>query len=172
MKKTISILLAMLAVGTAQAGSFSTTLGAGQVNSVLAAPGPVGSVTPNTGAFTTLNATSGFSLNSKPVISSTIPTIASGFGTAPSIQMANGTASFRVNVGTGGTASSGVITMPTAQNGWSCAFSPVSPWSTTNVTVAMANGTNSIYVANTLGSTGGAQAWSSGFVFSLNCVAY
>jgi hypothetical protein len=55
------------------------------------------------------------------LISSTAPTISSGFGTSPSIVSANSTASFRVNVGTGGVATSGVVGLPTAAgNGWSC----------------------------------------------------
>jgi hypothetical protein len=55
--------------------------------------------------------------------SNTAPTISSGFGTSPSIPSANGTASFTVNVGTGGIATSGVLTMPAATHGWSCMFS-------------------------------------------------
>jgi hypothetical protein len=52
------------------------------------------------------------------IISATAPTISSGFGTSPSVVHYNGTAVFTVNVGTGGTASSGVIGLPTAANGW------------------------------------------------------
>jgi hypothetical protein len=48
----------------------------------------------------------------------TAPTISSGFGTSPSIASNNGTVAFTINVGTGGTASSGVVGLPTAANGW------------------------------------------------------
>jgi hypothetical protein len=54
------------------------------------------------------------------LLSQTAPTISSGFGTSPSIVQQNGTAAFEVNVGTGGVATSGVIGLPTAANGWSC----------------------------------------------------
>jgi hypothetical protein len=50
--------------------------------------------------------------------SATAPTISSGFGTSPSIVNNNGTATFTINVGTGGTATSGVIGLPAATNGW------------------------------------------------------
>jgi len=51
-------------------------------------------------------------------ISATAPAIASGFGANPSIVHSNGTAVFTINVGTGGTATSGVIRLPRAVNGW------------------------------------------------------
>lgn len=49
--------------------------------------------------------------------------IASGFGTTPSIVnqgAGSGPTSIEVNIGTGGTATSGVLTMPAAPTGWSC----------------------------------------------------
>ena len=49
--------------------------------------------------------------------SGTAPTV-SGFGTSPSVPNANGTVAFTINVGTGGTASTGTITLPTATTGW------------------------------------------------------
>jgi hypothetical protein len=52
------------------------------------------------------------------IISSTNPTIASGFGTGPAI-LANNTAAFRVTVGTT-PGSQGAFTMPAAPNGWVC----------------------------------------------------
>lgn len=54
------------------------------------------------------------------LISPTAPTVSSGFGTSPSIVNSNGSAVFEVNVGTGGVATSGVIGLPTATNGWGC----------------------------------------------------
>jgi hypothetical protein len=54
------------------------------------------------------------------LLSNTAPTISSGFGTSPSIVQQNGTAAFEINVGTGGAATSGVIGLPTATNGWTC----------------------------------------------------
>ena len=51
-------------------------------------------------------------------ISAAAPTIHSGFGPNAFIAHNNGTAVFTLNVGTGGTASSGVIGLPRAKNGW------------------------------------------------------
>ena len=57
-----------------------------------------------------------FQIGGNLVASSTAPTIASGFGTSPTITASN-TAAFKIVIGTGG-AASGVITLPTAANGW------------------------------------------------------
>lgn len=53
-------------------------------------------------------------------MSSVPPTIASGFGTSPSIVSSSGTVAFTVNVGTGGAASTGVITLPACTTRWVC----------------------------------------------------
>lgn len=67
-----------------------------------------------------VNSTGNLEVNSAILVSPVAPIIASGFGSTPSIVHSNGTAAFQINVGTGGSATSGVITMPTASNGWSC----------------------------------------------------
>lgn len=64
------------------------------------------------------------------IISSTSPTISSGFGTNASVVHNNGTAVFTVNVGTGRTASSGVIGLPRAANGWAVHCDDVTTQST------------------------------------------
>lgn len=51
------------------------------------------------------------------LMSNTAPTIGSGFGTSPTIT-ANNTSAFKIVIGSGGTASSGVINLPAAPNGW------------------------------------------------------
>ena len=56
------------------------------------------------------------SLGGNLVMSSTVPTIASGFGTSPTITGVN-TAAFKVVIGTGG-AAGGTITLPASANGW------------------------------------------------------
>lgn len=63
----------------------------------------------------------------------TAPTISSGFGSSPSIVSSNGSLSFQINVGTGGVATTGVIGLPTAANGWVCTCEDVT---TQNTTVA------------------------------------
>jgi hypothetical protein len=71
--------------------------------------------------------------NGTLLVSHTAPTISSGFGTSPSIVASNGTASFQINVGTGGVATTGVIGLPTATTGWVCTCEDVT---TQNTTVA------------------------------------
>ena len=68
--------------------------------------------------------TGGLSLN-QIAISPTQPTVASGFCTSPVLTQYNGTFAFKLNVGTGCAASSGVITMPAAARGWTCKFNNV-----------------------------------------------
>lgn len=69
-----------------------------------------------------------FMVNGVDLCSSTAPTISSGFGTSPSIISSNGNCTFRVGVGTGGVATSGVISVPAATTGWNC-----SVWDLTNL---------------------------------------
>ncbi len=94
--------------------------------------------------------------------SPTAPTIASGFGTSPSIVANNGTIAFVVNVGTGGTASAGVITLPTATTGWICHVENITAVAANRAdqrTVQTASSTTSITVQNQTVSTGAALAW-------------
>lgn len=58
-------------------------------------------------------------LGTKLLFSSTAPAIASGFGSSPTINAINGTAAFRVIVGTAPT-NVGSITLPAATTGWTC----------------------------------------------------
>lgn len=106
------------------------------------------------------------------LISGTAPTISSGFGTGASIPFNNGTAAFEVNVGTGGTATNGVIGLPTSAHGWTCAANDET---TTSATVFMtkqiASTTASVTVANF--NTSAAQAaWAASDVLHLSCFAY
>lgn len=114
-----------------------------------------------------INNTSGHLL-----ISGTAPTISSGFGTSPSIANQNGTAAFTINVGTGGSATSGVIGLPTANTGWSCQPTDIT---TTSSTVFMTKQTASSATSATIGNfndTGTAAAWTASDVLSVSCHAY
>jgi hypothetical protein len=154
------------------AGSNSTTCSGCAANYLYdtsnGTNGPVGNVTPSTVSATALNL---------PVLlaSATAPTVSSGFGSSPSIASNNGTASFTVNVGTGGTASAGVIGLPTATTGWNC--------NTTNITATAANrgdqrtvqtasSTTSATIQNQTISTGAALAWSASDIIRVSCFAY
>lgn len=101
-------------------------------------------------------------LTAVPLVRQLAPTIASGFGTSPAILSSNGTANFRVNVGTGGSATSGVITLPAATNGWNC---QVVDFSTNIVTRETASSTTSVTVT-------AASAWSASDTLIFNCGAY
>ena len=98
-------------------------------------------------------------------VSATAPTISSGFGTSPTITGAT-TAAFTINVGTGGTASSGVITLPTATNAWACA---VSDTGTTTITKVSAKTTSSITLTNYTMSSGATAAWSASSLVDVIC---
>lgn len=160
------------ATGTAPFTVTSTTnvanLSASSLNgATFAAPGAIGSTTPGTAKFTTITETN-------LLLSNAAPTISSGFGTSPSISANNGTAAFRVNVGTGGTATSGVIGMPTATTGWNC---NVDNFTAAGAHVAYntrqtASTTTSVTVENQTTSTGAAVAWAASNILQLSCFAY
>ena len=130
-----------------------------------------GSITANTD----LIAANRYILASKALINVTAPTIASGFGSSPSVPANNGTAAFTVNVGTGGTASAGVITMPAAATGWNCAVenrTGVAANRANQRTVQTATTTTSVTVQNQTISTGAALAWTASDVLALTCMGY
>ena len=149
-------------VGNGLGGFSCMTLGANltYTGSTLAAAQTTGPVTATTAYF----------MGVKLLNSATAPTIASGFGTSPSIVNSNGTASFSVNVGTGGTASSGVITMPAASTNWNC--SVVNPLSGAGAfTQQSAHSSTSVTLTNYTIATDVALAWTASYVIELNCSA-
>lgn len=99
------------------------------------------------------------------------PTISSGFGTSPSVTTSNGTIAFTINVGTGGTATNGVIGLPTAANGWACSGDDLTTQSTTVfVLKQIASSTTTATIANY--NTAGAQAaWVASDILSIQCRA-
>ncbi|MGB8517039.1 MAG: hypothetical protein WCD45_04030 [Gallionella sp.] len=101
----------------------------------------------------------------------TNPTITGGLGTAPSI-VANGSMAFTITVGTGGTASSGVISMggAAAATGWNCIVTPAGAPQAGAVTYAASTSTTSITVTNYTQSTGVALAWTAGQVLNFHCL--
>lgn len=120
-----------------------------------------------------INLTGGsYQLGGKLAWSTTAPTISSGFGTSPSIVASNGTAAFTVNVGTGGTATSGVIGLPTASTGWACYANDVT---TTSTTVFLTKQTATTTTSATFGNfttAGVAGAWAASDVLQVRCTAY
>jgi hypothetical protein len=102
------------------------------------------------------------------------PTISSGFGTSPSVSNANGSASFIVNVGTGGSATAGVIGMPTAAGGWNCFVGNLSAHAghRADDTVMTSSTVSTVTIENQTKSSGAATAWTTGDNLYLSCFAY
>lgn len=98
------------------------------------------------------------------------PTIGSGFGSTPSIPTPSWPSSFTVNVGTGGTATSGVVTLPVATNGWSCSVQDIThPPIGVSQTVVTAITSNSVTLTNYLLATGLPTAWAASDSLMLTC---
>jgi hypothetical protein len=102
--------------------------------------------------------------------SATAPTISSGFGTSPSIPASNSTAAFDVNVGTGGTASSGVIGLPAAVTGWSCGCADVTT-AAGDYILQTASTTSSCTVTN-YSAAATTAAWTASDILSCRALAY
>lgn len=103
-------------------------------------------------------------------IFNTAPTV-SGFGTSPSVVASNGTAAFIINVGTGGAASTGTITLPAATTGWVCAcFDVTTPASF--VTSMTGGSTTTCTVTNYSRTTGLAIAWTASDILRCTAVGY
>jgi len=128
----------------------------------------IGQTVPAAGKFTSSGATSGFYLSGKLLTSSTPPVIASGFGTTPTFTYSNGTETFGINVGTGGTASSGILTFPSSTTGYTCLVGFYGA-STNMRTYAVATSTTSVTVTNETASTGATVAWPASTVLDFIC---
>ena len=112
---------------------------------------------------------SSLSIGNSLVASSTLPTIASGFGTSPTITASN-TLCFKVVVGTGG-AASGTITLPTAPNGWLAFAADVTNGSTLFLQLTGSTATSVTFTSYSV-TTGSAANMSAGDVVLVNCIAY
>lgn len=105
------------------------------------------------------------------LFSATAPTISSGFGTGASITHSNGTGAFTINVGTGGTATTGVIGFPAATAGWVVSCTDITTQNATVDITKQTSATNSTTAASIGNFTdlGVAGAWAASDV--LNCTA-
>lgn len=122
-----------------------------------------------TGVTNGLNSTGTFK-NKTVFASSTAPTITSGFGTSPSIA-SNGTFAITVNVGTGGTATNGVIGMPAAATAWVCTVNNLTAAAAHRAdnTRQTARTATSVTIENQTTSTGAAVAWTASDIVLLAC---
>jgi hypothetical protein len=104
--------------------------------------------------------------------SATAPAIASGFGSSPSVVVSNGTMAFQINVGTGGSTSSGVVTMPTAFTGWACQVRPDAAPQAAAIMYSAPTSASSITITNYTLTTGAALNWTSATVIDVTCTGY
>lgn len=102
--------------------------------------------------------------------SGAVPTISSGFGTSPSVT-AGFNFAFRVNVGTGGVATTGVVALPTAPTGWNCFATDITT-NATFVTEQTASTAATASFANYSRTTGLAIAWAASDVLAIGCWPY
>lgn len=107
-----------------------------------------------------------------PACSPTAPTISSGFGSSPSIVNNNGTCAFEINVGTGGSASTGVIGLPAAAHGWVCQVGDITTSASFVTYQAAPLSTTSAQVANTSRTTGLNIAWTASDHLVVSCFGY
>lgn len=104
--------------------------------------------------------------------SATAPTVSSGFGTSPTIPSNNGTTAFTINVGTGGTATGGVVGLPAATTGWSLHCDDVTTQST-NVFITKQTATSTTTATLTQYNTAGtATAWVASDILVCQARAY
>lgn len=113
----------------------------------------------------------GYDLNGAVIIVATAPTISSGFGGTPSVPTNNGTAAFTINVGTGGAATSGVIGMPTATNGWVVKCDDLTTQSATVfITKQIAASSPTLVTVANFNTAGAQAAWVANDI--LHCMAF
>jgi hypothetical protein len=106
------------------------------------------------------------------LITSEAPTLSSGFGKNASVIAANGTGAFRIDVGIGGAASTGVIGLPLATTGWNCFATDIT---TRNAMTDLTQQTASTRTSATIGdftNQGLPGTWASSDVLALSCFAY
>lgn len=146
--------------------SAGACLSYGSTSSICAATNIV-SISATTYNFVSANAI--IQMGTVPVLANTTPTVASGFGTSPSVTAGKAYA-FRVNVGTGGTASTGVITVgAAATTGWNCSCTDI----TTHVgTCQQTASTTTTASFGQFVSAGTAQAWAASDVLAVTCVGF
>jgi len=102
----------------------------------------------------------------------TPPTISSGFGTSPSIAHSNGSVVFTINVGTGGTATSGVIALPGASNGWDVKCTDITTMSTTVFITKQTATTSATATIGNFNNAATAAAWAASDILSCTAFAY
>jgi hypothetical protein len=101
--------------------------------------------------------------------SNILPTIASGFGTSPTITAVS-TFCFKIVVGSGG-AANGTITLPTAPNGWLAFAADVTNGNSLFLQLTGSTTTSVTFTSYSV-TTGAATNMSASDVVLVNCIAY
>jgi hypothetical protein len=99
----------------------------------------------------------------------TAPTISSGFGSTPSVTQNSGPSSFSVNVGTGGSATSGVVGLPPASHAWACSVADTGATPTGQTEQTTPAATNAATFTNYSRITGLAVAWTASEIIQASC---
>lgn len=100
------------------------------------------------------------------------PTISSGFGSTPSVPAGASSAAFTVNVGTGGSATSGVITfLDPAPNGYACDVTDSTSVGTLTTASVPTSASTSTWTSYSR-TTGIATAWNASDILVAKCMAY
>lgn len=176
------LLFSAQAFGACNPFTANTVLTAAALNAGIAAPcitsGTIAGssitntpISGNTGSFTTLTATSGVYVTNL-LCSSQAPTISSGFGASAVVVTNNGTCAFEVNVGTGGTAASGVIGLPTAIHAWACDANDETTTSPTVFLTKQTTSTASSVTVTNYAQSGVSAAWNASDVLHIRCNGY
>jgi hypothetical protein len=100
------------------------------------------------------------------------PTIASGFGTGAAIVPASGAAftAFQINVGTGASASTGSIGLPTAAHGWNCWANDLTTFTSLIYTTRQtADSTTSSTIGNYSSGSPSPGAWNASDILEVSC---
>ncbi|WP_431207521.1 beta strand repeat-containing protein [Burkholderia cepacia] len=159
----------------ASTGAFTTLSASGTVSgagfsSYLASPPAIGGTAAAAGTFSAMNVKGAYSMWGNVTLSNISPTISSGFGTSPSIVDSNGGAAFRLNVGSGGTASSGTVTLAAASHAWVCQAQDVTTTSASVFVTKMTASTSTSVTFTNFNTSGAAAAWAANDILYISCV--
>jgi hypothetical protein len=142
----------------------------GTITGITGTVGIINLLGTNVTTTSTIN-TNKYNLNAATLFSSTAPTIASGFGTSPAISATNGNAAVAVIVGTGGVASTGMLTFPVAAHAWICNGQQAPHGANTGLEITGVSPTT-VMVTAVLYSTGATTPFTANSLISLSCLAY
>lgn len=117
----------------------------------------------------------GFQRSGVVMISGTAPSAPASCGTSPAVTSSNGSVTFLITGGTGGTATGCTVTMPTAPAGWNCHVTNITQTAAhraDRTTVQIASTTTSVQWEYQTVSTGAATAFTASDVFRGICFPY